>query len=124
MDFKQAFDFVVSENLWFKLFRYGIRGNILKVIRSMHQNIKPRVKTHDNYIGDAFDCSLGVRQREGLPSFLFSMYLNDIEEEFMRKGAQGIDVGELKLLLLLCTDDIVLFCKIITRASAILRYIG
>lgn len=57
----------------------------------MYQNIKSRVKTPDNYIGDAFGCSsgVGVRQGECLSLFLFSMYLNDIEKEFIRKGAQG-----------------------------------
>ena len=41
--------------------------------------------------------------------FLFSMYLNDLENEFVIKGVDGLDIGMLKLYLLLYVDDIVIF---------------
>ena len=37
------------------------------------------------------------------------MYLNDIEETFIRGKFQGIEIGMLKLFLLLYADDIVIF---------------
>ena len=37
--------------------------------------------------------------------FLFSMFLNDIEDVFMNKGLSGIDVNFFKLLLILYADD-------------------
>ena len=37
------------------------------------------------------------------------MYLNDIEETFIRGKFQGIETGMLKLFLLLYADDIVIF---------------
>ena len=43
--------------------------------------------------------------------FLFSMYVNDLEEEFRLNGLDGIDIGSLKLLLLLYADDITLFSE-------------
>ena len=42
-------------------------------------------------------------------TFLFSMYLNDIEETFIRSEFQGIDIGTLKLFLLLYADNFVIF---------------
>ena len=39
------------------------------------------------------------------------MYLNDLEEEFINKGSEGIDIDMLKLFLLLYADDIILFAK-------------
>ena len=39
------------------------------------------------------------------------MYLNDIEREHILKGAEGIDIGMLKLFLLLYADDIILFAN-------------
>ena len=42
-------------------------------------------------------------------SFLFSMYLDDIEETFIRGKFQGLEIGMLKLFLLLYADDIVIF---------------
>ena len=56
-------------------------------------------------------CTLGVRQGESISPFLFSMYLNDIEENFITKGFGGDDIGMLRLFLLLYADDIVLFAE-------------
>ena len=39
------------------------------------------------------------------------MYLNDIEREYILKGAEGIDIGMLKLFLLCMPDDIILFAN-------------
>ena len=44
-----------------------------------------------------------------LSPFLFSMYLNDLENEFVTKGVDGLDIGMLKLYLLQYADDIVIF---------------
>ena len=41
--------------------------------------------------------------------FLFGMYINDFEGELMQNGIDGIDIGMLKLYLLLYADDIVIF---------------
>jgi len=35
IDFTKAFDYVVRDNLWMKLIKFGIRGNILNSIKSM-----------------------------------------------------------------------------------------
>ena len=52
---------------------------------------------------------LGVRQGKCLSPFLFSMFLNDLEEEFLINGIDGIDIGLIKIFLLLYADDIVIF---------------
>ena len=80
----------------------------MSVIQSMYQNIKYKVKYHNNISSD-FSSLLGVRQGESLSPHLFSMYLNDIDTEFILKGAKGLDTGMLKLFLLLYADDIVIF---------------
>ena len=51
----------------------------------------------------------GVRQGECLSPILFAMYVNDIEQEFITKGADGVDIGFLKLFVLSYADDIVIF---------------
>ena len=110
VDFKKAFDFVVRENLWFKLIKLGVRGKMLNVIKSMYECVKSKVK-YNNVLSEEFTCTLGVRQCECLSTFLFSMFLNDLEEEFKKKGVEGIDVGYLNLAILLYADDIILFAK-------------
>ena len=37
------------------------------------------------------------------------MFLNDLEEEFLINGIDGIDIGLIKIFLLLYADDIVIF---------------
>ena len=108
IDFKKAFDFVVRDVLWFKLIQNGVRGKILNVIQSMYSNIKSRIKFNDN-LSNEFSSYIGVRQGECLSPFLFSMYINDLENELMQNGVEGIDMGMLKLYLLLYADDIVIF---------------
>ena len=39
------------------------------------------------------------------------MYLNDIEDTFKQNGADGININDLKLVLFLYADDIVLFAE-------------
>lgn len=108
IDFTKAFDYVVRDNLWYKLIKLGLRGNILNIIKSMYTVVKSRVR-YENKISEEFSCMLGVRQGECLSPFLFSMFLNDLEEEFIIQGIEGIDIGMIKLFLLLYADDIVIF---------------
>ena len=110
IDLKKAFDFVVRDILWFKLFQSGVRGKILDIIQSMYRNIKSRVK-FDNVLSDEFSSYIGVSKGVCLSLFLFSMYLNDLENEFVTKGLDGFDIAMLKVYLLLYADDIVIFCK-------------
>ena len=48
---------------------------------------------------------------ECLSPILFSLYLNDIEEQFMNSGIEGIDIDMFKLFLLLYTDGSVSFAN-------------
>lgn len=60
-------------------------------------------------MSEPFSCHLGVMQGECLTLFLLSVYVNDIENEFIAKGANGTDIYVLKIFLLLYADDIVIF---------------
>ena len=110
VDFQKAFDYIVHDNLWFKLVEIDVRGNMLNVIKSIYSNLKSRVK-FDNRVSSDFTCCLGVKQGKCLSPILFSMYLNDIGREYILKGAEGVDIGMLKLFLLLYADDINLFAN-------------
>ena len=57
IDFTKAFDYVVRDNLWYKLISLGLRGNILNIIKSMYTSVKSRVK-FANKLGNEFECSL------------------------------------------------------------------
>ena len=73
IDFTKAFDYVVRENLWYKLVKLGLRGKILNIIKSIYRSVKSRVK-YCNKLGNEFYCKLGVRQGECLsPLFFFNV---------------------------------------------------
>lgn len=52
---------------------------------------------YNNEISSDFECYLGVRQGESLSLFLFSMYLNGIEQIFYASNINGIDLDSMKL---------------------------
>ena len=110
IDFTKAFDYVVRDNLWYKLVKLGLRGKILNIVKSMYQTVKSRVKVF-NSLGNEFYCSLGVRQGECLSPLLFSFYLNDIEEQFLNSNMDGLEVDMVKIFMLLYADDIVFFAN-------------
>ena len=120
IDYTKAFDNVVIENMWYKLLKYGIKGKIIDIIRSMYESIKLKVKC-DNQLSNEFACISGVRQGECLSPFLFSVYVNDLEETLILPDF-GIEISMLKLFLLLYFDDIIIFFSVNRRFSKGFRY--
>ena len=100
VDFTKAFDYVERDILWYKLTKIGVRGRMLDIIKSVYNTVKSRVK-NNNTLSESFSCNIGVRQGECLSPYLFAMYVNDPEQELGDKGVNGIDIGMVKLLLLL-----------------------
>lgn len=39
IDFTKAFDYVMRDNLWFKLVKLDLRGNILNIIKFMYEGV-------------------------------------------------------------------------------------
>ena len=106
--FRKAFDYVDRDCLWYKMILKGIRGKMFNIIHSMYQNVKSQVRVN-GVLSEQFDCHLGVRQGESLSPFLFSLFVNDMEQELKDKGVNGISIDDLKLYLLLYVDDSVIF---------------
>ena len=65
----------------------------------MYEHIKSRVKL-ENVLSNNFECFLGVHQSECLSPFLFSMYVNDLEDDFRLNGLNGVDIGSLKVIII------------------------
>ena len=121
IDLKQAFDTIWRDGLWYKLVNCNITGKCYKLIQNMYQGIKSCL-TVNGVQTDYFSCNIGLRQGENLPPFLFSVYLNDLEEFFFKNiPNEGIDClsSELdnlayiyvKLFLLMYADDTVILSE-------------
>ena len=112
IDYSKAFDYVVHENLWYKLLQCGLKGKILNIIMSMYRCVRSKVYSNGQ-VSESFACKLGVRQGECLSPFLFAVYVNDLEYNMRNTGA-GVTVNDMKIFLLLYADDAVIFSEIST----------
>ena len=73
---------------------------------------------YNGKVSNYFDCNNGVRQWENLNSFLFSLYLNDLEQFLDEIGLISLTEGleqeldtYLKLFILIYTDDTVILAE-------------
>ena len=87
VDFKKAFDSVDHRLLLQQLVTYGIKGNFLKVIKSLYDQVKSCVRGNDS-LTDIFPYNRGVRQGCLLSPVLFALYLNDLNRQ-IKESSQG-----------------------------------
>ena len=112
VDYTKAFDSIWREALWHKLINCGIQGKILNVIKSMYAQIKSCVFLNGEK-SDFFISARGVRQGENLSPLLFSLFVNDIENEFLKHGCSYINIDAhwdnfIRLLVLMYADDTII----------------
>lgn len=120
IDFAKAFDNISRNGLWSKMSVNNITGKMFQIIFNMYQGIKSRV-SFNNDKSPYFPCNIGVRQGENLSPFLFSLYLNDLEEFMSANDITGLaSVAEdfednlniyIKMFLMLYADDTLLFSE-------------
>ena len=120
IDFKQAFDSVDRNKLWCKISQLGIRGKILRIIKSFYSKIKTSVLLNDK-ISEPFMNHLGLLQGEIMSPILFSYYLNDCEMDFLKNGCDSTELQELSLFLLMYADDMVIFSRSISGLQEMLN---
>ena len=61
IDFEKAFDRIDHISLFFKLLKLGMKGKMLKVLKSMYDTVKSCVKIPHG-ITESFNCTFGVHQ--------------------------------------------------------------
>ena len=86
IDFEKAFDKVWRLGLWNKML---FNGKMFNMIYNMYRCIKSRI-VFNGEISDYFNCNNGLRQGENLSPFLFSLYLNDLEQFLNSNGVKRI----------------------------------
>ena len=96
VDFKKAFDTVWRTGLWRKLQNCEIKGKCFKIIYNMYNDIKSCVQYNGSQ-SDFFPCVTGVRQGENLFLFLFSIFLNDLDDFFRQLDGEPLKIIQEKL---------------------------
>ena len=86
----------------------------------LYNNIKSRIAYNDS-VSNFFPCLNSVRQGENVSSFLFALYLNDLETFLISKNAQVVkSISEdfendlqiyVKLFTILYADDTILLAE-------------
>ena len=120
IDFEKAFDSVWHIGLWNKILQSNIDGKCFRIISNIHKGIKSKVVCN-GASSEVFNCTVGVRQGENLSPFLFSLYLNDLEDFLSTNNVKGLNSlsqyceKELNLFLhlfvLLYADDTILLAE-------------
>jgi hypothetical protein len=108
IDFQKAFDSVDRVKLWQEIFHSGVQCKMLKVIRSLYDNVKSCVK-YKGILGEFFSNKVGLMQGETLSPLLFSLYVNDFERHFMSDNCPSVELQVLNLSVLMYADDMVIF---------------
>jgi hypothetical protein len=78
IDFEKAFDQMWRDCLWYKLLLNNINGKMFQIIPNMYKNIKSNI-VYNNDKSQFFPCDNGVSQRVNMSSYLFAIFLNDLE---------------------------------------------
>jgi hypothetical protein len=110
VDFQKCFDTISRNALWFKLLKHNINGKLIKVIRSMYDDIQLCVK-HANNVSDFFSCKTGLLQGEINSPILYSLFMNDVELFLQDQWRSGFTFEELMIFLVCFADDSVLLSE-------------
>ena len=91
LDFIKAFDKVPREILFKKLYEFGIRGKMFRVIRDLYTDNRARVLINNRYSRE-FKIKSGVLQGSILGPLLFNIFVNDLLES-LNASYLGANIG-------------------------------
>ena len=120
IDYRKAFDFVNRSKLWIKLTKTGIQGKMLKIIKSLYENIKCCVK-YQGFLSEYFGSKIGLFQGEILSPILYSLYVNDFEMHLLKENCTSIEINLINLFLIMYADDTVLLAETPENLQCILN---
>ena len=106
VDFKQAFDIMNRDILFYKIIKSGLHGMLLNTLRSLYSKTSFRVK-HSGKLSDSILQQMGVNQGGNASPTIFREYLADLSD-YLPKHT-GVCISDAEILVhLLWADDLIL----------------
>ncbi|KAK3558768.1 hypothetical protein QTP86_028769 [Hemibagrus guttatus] len=108
VDLEKAFDRVPRGILWEVLWEYGVRGPLLRAVRSLYNRSRSLVCIA-NCKSDLFPVHVGLRQGCPLSPVLFIVFMDRISR--CSQGLEGVRFGDHRISSLIFADDVVLLAS-------------
>lgn len=118
IDIEKAYDRVLHEALFHKLWHIGIRGKCYEFLRKLYATSRIRVRTQAG-LSKTMDQALGVHQGDPFSPVGFSVYINDVFDTIREHGYKLDGISRL-FVGLLFADDMVLLARNRRKARAML----
>ena len=107
VDLMKCFDTIYRNGLWLKLFKIGVQGKLLRIVRDMYSNVRSCIKSCASY-SDFYNYAVGLRQGEVMSPLLFSLFIEDLELFLMKYLNSCLTIDDITFILLLFADDMAL----------------
>ncbi|KAK3569880.1 hypothetical protein QTP86_006752 [Hemibagrus guttatus] len=108
VDLEKAFDRVPRGILWEVLWEYGVRGPLLRAVRSLYNWSRSLVRIAICK-SDLFPVHVGLRQGCPLSPVLFIVFMDRISRH--SQGLEGVQFGDHRISSLIFADDVVLLAS-------------
>jgi len=75
VDLMKCYDTINRNVLWLKLFKLGINGKCLCIIKDIYRRVKSCVSSCNSYY-EYFEYAIGLRQGEAMSPVMFSLFMS------------------------------------------------
>ena len=106
VDLEKAYDKVCRDKLWCVLDEYGVKGKLMRAIRSLYKGSEACVRV-GGMLSGWFPISQGVRQGCVLSPWLFNVFMDRIMREVKDRLQGGVQLTTTLVQMLLFADDII-----------------
>ena len=110
VDLEKAYDRVGRDKLWKVLEEYGVKGRLLRAIRSLYKKSEGCVRVKDE-LSSWFPITQGVRQGCVMSPWLFNVFMDKIVREGMEKFVGGVKMSTTEVGVVLFADDVMLLTE-------------
>ena len=117
IDASQAFDKIHRQNLWNIMLKKPINKYVIKTLieyydnsYSIIENPNAGMSNDETEYSKLFKTTVGLKQGGSASAYLFTIYVDNLIDKIERSGS-GMNIGNLKIEILLYADDIILLSQ-------------